>query len=78
MASAARLDALSKNEVGIWHPRRGWMQPTAGIGWLSPQMQAQTPLTLRSPEPINSTHRFGKRDKNAYGSPAGICQCRKL
>ena len=40
---------LNIADVGIWHPRRGWMQPTAGIGWLSPQMQAQTPLTLRSP-----------------------------
>ena len=39
----------SARRIGIWHPRRGWMQPTAGIGWLPPQMQAQTPLTLRSP-----------------------------
>ena len=39
----------SARRIGIWHPRRGWMKPTAGIGWLPPQMQAQTPLTLRSP-----------------------------
>ena len=25
-----------KNDVGIWHPRRGWMQPAQKRGWMQP------------------------------------------